>query len=101
MNAVLIAVVVMLVLALVRVHVVVAMFLGSLVGGLLAGMGLDGTMLAFQDGLGGGAKIALSYALLGAFAMGVASTGLRSEEHTSELQSRFDLVCRLLLEKKN
>src|SRR5438067_8109455 len=32
------------------------------------------------------------------------ATGLsaaRSEEHTSELQSRFDLVCRLLLEKKN
>src|SRR5699024_12604966 len=25
--------------------------------------------------------------------------GVRSEEHTSELQSRFDLVCRLLLEK--
>src|SRR5699024_12087543 len=25
--------------------------------------------------------------------------GIRSEEHTSELQSRFDLVCRLLLEK--
>src|SRR5437868_11487584 len=28
-------------------------------------------------------------------------TIVRSEEHTSELQSRFDLVCRLLLEKKN
>src|SRR5207249_9594156 len=28
-------------------------------------------------------------------------SGMRSEEHTSELQSRFDLVCRLLLEKKN
>src|SRR5437868_14872209 len=27
-------------------------------------------------------------------------TWQRSEEHTSELQSRFDLVCRLLLEKK-
>src|SRR5438067_10679585 len=27
-------------------------------------------------------------------------TSSRSEEHTSELQSRFDLVCRLLLEKK-
>src|SRR5206468_8651476 len=26
---------------------------------------------------------------------------VRSEEHTSELQSRSDLVCRLLLEKKN
>src|SRR5207249_10012516 len=29
------------------------------------------------------------------------SSRSRSEEHTSELQSRFDLVCRLLLEKKN
>src|SRR5699024_11727374 len=29
------------------------------------------------------------------------SKNLRSEEHTSELQSRFDIVCRLLLEKKN
>src|SRR5438105_11170609 len=29
-----------------------------------------------------------------------ARTRLRSEEHTSELQSRVDLVCRLLLEKK-
>src|SRR5438105_10634960 len=27
-------------------------------------------------------------------------TAVRSEEHTSELQSRVDLVCRLLLEKK-
>src|SRR5699024_11775089 len=27
-------------------------------------------------------------------------TSMRSEEHTSELQSRFDIVCRLLLEKK-
>src|SRR5690349_22422769 len=31
----------------------------------------------------------------------VARVVLRSEEHTSELQSRRDLVCRLLLEKKN
>src|SRR5450830_2161973 len=30
---------------------------------------------------------------------GVQWHDLRSEEHTSELQSRFDLVCRLLLEK--
>src|SRR5438067_4297765 len=29
-----------------------------------------------------------------------APSGERSEEHTSELQSRFELVCRLLLEKK-
>src|SRR5438874_9056785 len=30
----------------------------------------------------------------------ITSTVIRSEEHTSELQSRRDLVCRLLLEKK-
>src|SRR5207248_6515991 len=29
------------------------------------------------------------------------SSAMRSEEHTSELQSPYDLVCRLLLEKKN
>src|SRR5437868_9738290 len=34
-------------------------------------------------------------------ALQVVPRELRSEEHTSELQSRFDLVCRLLLEKKN
>src|SRR5699024_6167865 len=31
----------------------------------------------------------------------IRQNNVRSEEHTSELQSRFDLVCRLLLEKKN
>src|SRR5699024_11732430 len=46
-----------------------------------------------------------SHALLGIFdaiapAASYALSRLRSEEHTSELQSRFDLVCRLLLEKK-
>lgn len=72
----LIAVILMLVLALARVHVVLALFIGALVGGFLGGLGLDGTLLAFQDGLAGGAKIALSYALLGAFAMAVAESGL-------------------------
>lgn len=76
MNAVLVAVIVMLILALCRVHVVLSLFIGALIGGLMAGLGLDGTMVAFQDGLAGGAKIALSYALLGAFAMAVASAGL-------------------------
>src|SRR5207247_9754441 len=36
-----------------------------------------------------------------AIGTGYTRTMLRSEEHTSELQSRVDLVCRLLLEKKN
>src|SRR5699024_11746143 len=34
------------------------------------------------------------------FSRNFRNEGMRSEEHTSELQSRFDLVCRLLLEKK-
>src|SRR5207249_7097786 len=38
---------------------------------------------------------------LGGVALDNEQDDLRSEEHTSELQSRFDLVCRLLLEKKN
>src|SRR5699024_12041303 len=40
--------------------------------------------------------------LVGAKALDIKNikSKFRSEEHTSELQSRFDLVCRLLLEKK-
>src|SRR5207249_5324849 len=41
-----------------------------------------------------------SRASSGVAASGSATPELRSEEHTSELQSRFELVCRLLLEKK-
>src|SRR5438034_4254613 len=42
--------------------------------------------------------LGLSYSLVGQSEQ--ALTQLRSEEHTSELQSHSDLVCRLLLEKK-
>src|SRR5699024_11795675 len=57
---------------------------------------LGGDVL-FQDGVGrtdlpgGDAEVLMQ---------SIAKKFLRSEEHTSELQSRFDLVCRLLLEKK-
>ncbi|HJD51767.1 MAG TPA: TRAP transporter large permease subunit [Candidatus Rothia avistercoris] len=76
MNSVLLAVLVMLVLSAARVHVVLALFIGALVGGLVGELGLDGTMVAYQEGLSGGAMLALSYALLGAFAMAVSSSGL-------------------------
>ena len=69
MNAVVAAVAVMLVLSLCRVHVVVALIIGALTGGLLGGLGLETTLSTFQAGLGKGANIALSYALLGAFAV--------------------------------
>src|SRR5437764_3975744 len=50
------------------------------------------------------ASLVSTYALtsvLGLAFWGVAAHHLRSEEHTSELQSPMYLVCRLLLEKKN
>ncbi len=76
MNAVVLAVVVMLGLALARVHVVIALILGALVGGLAAGMGLTQTMESFTTGIAGGASIALSYAMLGAFAVAISHSGL-------------------------
>ncbi|WP_165681477.1 Na+/H+ antiporter family protein [Metapseudomonas otitidis] len=76
MNAVIVAVGVMLVLSLLRVHVVLALILGALAGGLLGGLGVDGTLEAFNKGLGGGATVALSYAMLGAFAVAISRSGL-------------------------
>src|SRR5699024_11858912 len=49
---------------------------------------MDGVFLSFRSSLS-------------CFGSSSFSSSSRSEEHTSELQSRFDLVCRLLLEKKN
>ena len=46
-----------------------ALVIGAVTGGLLAGLGLQGTLDAFNNGLGGGAKIALAYGILGAFAL--------------------------------
>jgi len=66
----------MLLLSLARVHVVVALISGAVVGGLLGGIGIEGTLAAFNKGLGGGATVALSYALLGAFAVAIAKSGL-------------------------
>lgn len=76
MNAVLVAVIVMIILSLVRVHVVLALAIGALTGGLLGGLGFNQTVTVFTEGLGGSATVALSYALLGAFAVGIARTGL-------------------------
>ncbi|KDN59206.1 MAG: TRAP transporter large permease subunit [Exiguobacterium sp.] len=76
MNAVLLAVIVLFALAISRVHIVLSLILAAIVGGLVGGLGFNDTLTAFSDGLGGGASIALSYALLGAFAVGLSKTGL-------------------------
>src|SRR5207249_8414160 len=70
---------------------------------------LDHRVQPRERGLGGRPSVHLRLLLDPLRTDGVAGRGLspalpraraRSEEHTSELQSRFDLVCRLLLEKK-
>ena len=75
-NAVLLAVVIMLGLSLARVHVVLSLLIGAIAGGLIAGLGITETLEAFQSGIRNGAEIALSYALLGAFAVAIAHSGL-------------------------
>ncbi|WP_335870341.1 Na+/H+ antiporter family protein [Bacillus sp. 2205SS5-2] len=76
MNAVIIAVLVMLLLSLFRVNVVLALIIGALVGGVTGGLSLEETVAVFSEGLGGGATIALSYALLGGFAVAISATGV-------------------------
>ncbi|WP_180002856.1 MULTISPECIES: Na+/H+ antiporter family protein [unclassified Acinetobacter] len=76
MFAILAAITVMFGLSLARVPVVFALIIGAVTGGLLAGLGIHGTIEAFNSGLGNGAQIALAYGVLGAFALALARSGL-------------------------
>ncbi|HSP21025.1 MAG TPA: Na+/H+ antiporter family protein [Planococcus sp. (in: firmicutes)] len=76
MNAVVIAVIIMLVLSLLRVNVVFALLIGALAGGLAGSLSFTETVAAYTDGLGAGATIALSYAMLGGFAVAISRTGI-------------------------
>ncbi|MCY9846224.1 Na+/H+ antiporter family protein [Vibrio caribbeanicus] len=76
MNPVVISVCVMLALSLMRINVVVALTFSALIGGLVSGMDFKEAITAFESGLGGGATIALSYAMLGAFAVTISRSGI-------------------------
>lgn len=76
MNAVILAVLVMLLLSLFRVNVVLSLIIGAIVGGLTGGLSIEETIEIFSGGLGGSAEVALSYALLGGFAIAISKTGL-------------------------
>lgn len=98
MNAVIIGVVVMLALSLARIHVVLSLVLGAFIGGLAAGLPLSditnaagevtqqGVISHFQSGLANGATIALSYAMLGAFAMAITHSGLPQQISASVIR---------------
>ncbi|EMI11073.1 Na+/H+ antiporter family protein [Anoxybacillus gonensis] len=76
MNAVVISVLVMLILSLLRMNVVFSLLIASLVGGLIGNLSLSKTVEVFSEGLGNSAEVALSYALLGGFAIAISKTGL-------------------------
>lgn len=76
MNAVLVAVGLMLILSLLKINVVLSLSVGAIVGGLVGGLSLMDSVDSFVGGLGAGATIALSYALLGGFALAISRTGI-------------------------
>lgn len=76
MNAVVIGVVLMLVLSAIRLNVVIALCVSAIVAGLVGGLSLTETTQTFEQGLGEGAEIALSYVMLGAFAVAISRSGL-------------------------
>lgn len=64
MNSIILAVLIMMGLSLSRVPVILALIIGTLAGGLNAGMNPSEIISTFEGGLGNGATIALSYAML-------------------------------------
>ena len=90
MNAIVLAILVMVGLSLARVSVVFALIVATLIGGLYAGMPIGEILDAFNEGLGNGATIALSYAVLGAFAVALSRSGI-TELLASRAIKRFQL----------
>lgn len=76
MNAVIMAVLAMLILSLLRVNVVFSLIIAALIGGITGGIGITKTIEVFTSGVGDSASVALSYAMLGAFALAISKTGL-------------------------
>ncbi len=75
-NPVVVSVAVMIVLCLFNMNIVLALLIAAMTAGLSAGMGLRDTMNTLISGMGGNSETALSYFLLGAFAVAISRTGL-------------------------
>ncbi|WP_182354753.1 Na+/H+ antiporter family protein [Flaviflexus huanghaiensis] len=75
-NAVVLAIVVMVALCLIKVPVTVALIVAALLGGLQAGMGMEGSLAAFNDNLLVGAQVGLTYIMVGALAVALSRSGL-------------------------
>ncbi|MFC0179322.1 Na+/H+ antiporter family protein [Thorsellia kenyensis] len=76
LNAIIVSVCAMVILSLCRVSIVFSLILAALIGGVIAKIPIKEVISIFTQGLGAGATIALSYAILGAFAVALARSGI-------------------------
>lgn len=76
LNPVVISVIVMSVLCLFKLNVLLSILIAAMTAGIAAGMPITETMNVLIDGMGGNSQTALSYILLGTFAMAISKTGL-------------------------
>ena len=75
-NPVVISIIVLLVLSLLRINVVIALVVAALTAGLCGDLSLSKTIETFTGGLGGGAEVAMNYAMLGAFTIAISKSGI-------------------------
>src|SRR5690606_7320947 len=78
LNAVVISVLVMVILSLLRINVLFALIIAALTAGLMSGMGLEESVATMISGMGGQSQTALSYILLGIFAVMIGLSGITS-----------------------
>lgn len=76
LNPVVISVIVMSVLCLLKLNVLLSILIAAMTAGIAAGMPITETMTVLIDGMGGNSETALSYILLGTFAIAISKTGL-------------------------
>ncbi|AAO36788.1 sodium:proton antiporter [Clostridium tetani] len=76
LNPVVISVIVMSALCLMKLNVLLSILLAAITAGVAAGMPITETMKTLIDGMGGNSETALSYVLLGTFAIAISKTGL-------------------------
>src|SRR5699024_2438349 len=75
-NAVVVSVIVMVVLSLARINVLFALIIAALTAGLMSGMSLVEAATTMIGGMGGQSETALSYILLGIFAVMIGLSGI-------------------------
>ncbi|MCI7512636.1 Na+/H+ antiporter NhaC family protein [Schaalia hyovaginalis] len=75
-NSIVLAIITMVALCLIKIPVTVALLTAGLIGGLHAGLGMEGTLAGFNDSLLVGAQVGLTYVMVGALAVALSRSGV-------------------------